>query len=78
MEEINEYETKITEKVHEFYCDDCEKFLMTSKEYDDGWYETPKKFRIQHVELKGHYCEKCGEERVNKVVDYARSMGFDL
>lgn len=63
---------------HLFQCDDCGKFLLESTEYDDGYYEEPKPFYIQHVMLKGHYCEECGRKRVNDVIAYARSKNFDI
>jgi len=78
MEKIIEYEIKTTTRTYEYYCDDCGKLIMKSIEFDDGWVEEPKTFYIQHVRLKGHFCKECGQKRVDKVTDYARSMGFDI
>lgn len=79
MSEIRK-ETYTTDVIieHSFYCDDCGKFLFTSTEYDDGYYEEPRSFNIQHVKLKGHYCDECGLKRVNDVIVYARNKNFDI
>lgn len=63
---------------HTFYCDDCGKFLLSSTECEDGYYEEPRTFNIQHVKLKGHYCDECGLKRVNDVIAYARSKNFNI
>ena len=78
MDKITEKENKIITRTHSFYCDDCGEHILDSEEYDDGYIPQPKTFRIQHVELKGHFCEKCGQKRVDDVIAYARSKGFDI
>ena len=77
-EVLKEIEKTDTITNHTFYCDDCGKYLLTSQEYDDGYYEEPRTFNIQHVKLKGHYCDECGLKRVNDVIAYARSKNFDI
>jgi hypothetical protein len=78
MEKIEEHEITEIQITHEFYCDDCGKFLLKSNEYEDGYYDKPDKYYIQHVKLKGHYCAECGTKRVNKVIEFARENGFDI
>lgn len=65
-------------KIHKFYCDDCGKFLLESKESYDDYYQQPKKYYIQHVKLIGNYCEECGSKRARAVIDFAKKMGFDI
>lgn len=77
-ETITEDKIQIIQSTHKFYCDGCGTHLLDSVEYSDGYYEEPKKFYIQHVRLKGHYCEKCGNERVSDVIKYARNKGFAI
>lgn len=78
MDKIS-YETRTYEAIkHRFYCDDCGQFIMESIESDDGWYPEPTEFYIQHVKLKGHYCDRCGSRRVDEVLKVSREMGFDI
>jgi hypothetical protein len=77
-EKYEEVATAIIMRKHNFFCDDCGKFLLSSTEYDDGYYMKPKEFYIQHVKLKGFYCEECGTKRCNDVIAYARSKNFDI
>lgn len=78
MEKIVEEKRIKSYFTHTFYCDDCEKFLLESIEHEDGYYKEPDTFYIQHVKLKGHYCEACGMKRVNDVISYARNRGFEI
>lgn len=77
-EVIKEIMKSVSTANHIFYCDDCGKYLLTSTEDDDGYYDEPRGFNIQHVRLKGYYCDECGLKRVNDVIAYARSKNFDI
>ncbi len=78
MDNVEVKEVKSTTKIHHFTCDDCGADLGSYEEYEDGYYKEPKGFYIEHVKLKGHYCKECGMKRVNEVVDFARSKGFNI
>lgn len=78
MDKTTETKRVITDKWHEYYCDDCGKLLMKCREWDDGYIPEPKSFYIQHVKLKGHHCEECANRRIDEVVKFVNKMGFDL
>ena len=59
-----------TNTCYKFYCDDCGKLIMTSWEYDDGYYATPDKFTVYGNEIKGDYCKECGTKRLNEIKAY--------
>lgn len=78
MDDFEIIEVKRNETIHRFHCDDCGKIILESAEYDDGYYETPRKITIQHVKLIGDYCVDCGEKRAKEVIDFAKKMDFDI
>ena len=44
MEKVEERQINL--KFHQFYCDECGKFLEEGYEDQEGWYKTPGKFII--------------------------------
>ena len=67
---------------HEFYCDKCGKYLGTSTEYEDGYYEEIGEFNLQlHVSnwygLHKHFCDDCRKEFVNNLIKVLTDMGFE-
>lgn len=66
---------------HSFYCDECGKYLGTSKEYDDGWYKKFGEFELR-VYVNDWYhinkclCENCENKFVSKVRAALKDMGF--
>lgn len=67
MEKIEEVPS--VDIVHRFYCDECQKLLMESFEYDDGYYSEPRSLnkRIQIENKKFVYCKVLCEDCANKV-----------
>ena len=67
MEKKVEIEVKKTAIVHTFYCDNCNKELGESREYDDGYYEKRGVFEEKMylhdgtgwVSIQGHLCSEC-------------------
>ena len=47
MEKAKEIIREIKTYEHSFYCDECNKYLGTSQEYDDGWYEDIGEFELK-------------------------------
>ena len=73
---------KVEETKYEFYCDECNKYLGTSYEYDDGWYDRIGEFELKlyvngwlHVEKC--LCAKCKYEFTEKVRKSLFDIGFE-
>lgn len=71
---------------HQFYCDDCGKFLGESDECDDGWYPTPKavigrriSWRVNGVgyKIEKCICEECDNTFMRKIDKALTELGFD-
>lgn len=81
MEKTIKKIVEVEDIVHEFYCDECNKYLGTSYECDDGWYN-----RIGEFELKLYVngwlcvnkclCDKCKYEFVEKIRKSLFDIGF--
>lgn len=83
MEKIKEITKKVEKYEHSFYCDECDKYLGTSEEYDDGWYEKHGEFELKfYVNGNGWYrvekclCGDCIKKFINKVELNLINMGF--
>jgi hypothetical protein len=61
------------ERVHNFYCDGCGKYLGQSLEYDDGWYEE-RGYYILHK----HLCKKCESKLSLEIEENLRRLDFKL
>lgn len=70
--------TKSVRPFHSFYCDECGDLIMELLEYDDGYYESFKKFYLHGIYLKGNYCKECGKKKIEEATLYLKSMGFDV
>ena len=79
--------TKIIEKekrTHKFYCDSCGKYLGSSEEYDDGYYNEICEFSIDiHDRELGTYaihknfCNECKEKFLIKFRQILIENGFE-
>lgn len=78
--------TRITHEIiehieHDFYCDECNKFLGTSRELHDGYYSELGHYERQFY-LNGWYkidttlCEECSEKKTNQIVKALTELGF--
>lgn len=78
MEKIKHEERVEVVTVHEFYCDDCGKFLGSSMELDDGYYAEigAKSWKYGDLKLKGHYCDKCMVKIGERIEETLRGFGF--
>lgn len=64
MEKIKETVKEVKDTEHFFYCDECGKYLGSSKEYDDGWYQKLGEFELKiyidnWYRLKKCLCDDC-------------------
>lgn len=81
--EIIKHKTIEKEEIkHEFYCDECNKFLGQSTEYDDGFYirygaiEHRIYARGNYYVLKMHLCDECHKKKMNKVFETLEKVGY--
>ena len=78
--EITSY--TIEKVTHKFYCDDCEEYLGTSQEYDDGYYPTFGDFKLKIYMPNGWYsvkkclCDTCKDKFVKNVENAITEVGF--
>lgn len=78
------FETRTVEEcVHNFYCDGCNKYLGSSEECDDGYYNKLGEFHL-HFFIKDSwygvdkiFCDKCKEKFIEKVTTALTDLGFD-
>lgn len=67
---------------HQFYCDECNKFLGTSIEYADGYYETHGDFMLR-IWVEGEWytlqkclCDQCRAAKIDALVKFLKGFGF--
>lgn len=82
MEKINENEQAITTYTHSFYCDDCEKYLGTTEEDSDGWYDDIGDIELSFYvvdkwyKLEKHFCDDCKAKFLARLKGDLEDMGF--
>lgn len=74
---------EVEETRHEFYCDECGKYLGVSYECDDGWYKRLGEFELNcyingWLHFKKCLCDKCKYEFENKVRATLLDIGFKV
>lgn len=68
---------------HSFYCDKCNKYLGTSEEYDDGWYQKFGEFSLafyvedEWYEIYKCLCDYCKDEFVDNLKSVLKNIGFE-
>ena len=78
-------ETEIKSKSikHEFFCDKCNKHIMTSEEWPDGYYETPKDLERIRLEEYGWFknnmelCDECHKGIVLQIKSELEKLGYE-
>ena len=81
MEKVIERKIERVERGHDFYCDECGKYLGSSEEYDDGYYHEIGNFELKlytdkWLVLKKHYCNECRRKFLNKLNLILKELGF--
>ena len=66
--------------MHEFYCDNCNKWIGTSFEYEDGWYQKYGEYKISFIEKKYCFnktlCDICAKQTNKDIQKMLISYGF--
>jgi len=82
METIETRKEMITMETHVFRCDDCNKILGKSEEYEDGYYDTFGEVEY-HFNLGNSWylsrrtlCEQCKKKYHNAIIDALNNLGF--
>lgn len=72
MDQVESKQITKTEITHKFYCDNCNKFLGSSIEYDDGYYDSYGEYNqefilhgIGHFYISCCLCDKCKDSYNN-------------
>ena len=82
MERLETTTRTIKDTTHHFYCDECNKYLGKTKEYDDGYYPKLGEFELKFY-INGWYkvekcfCDKCKEKFIKKTCDTLTDLGFE-
>lgn len=86
MEKVEERQINL--KFHQFYCDECGKFLEENYENQEGLYRTPDKFDLIHLnygglfgksqnyEYKGTFCKDCRAKKYKWIGEQLVKLGF--
>jgi hypothetical protein len=71
------------QRIHHFYCDNCNKYLGETREYDDGWYPDLGEFNLHFVvdgkwyEIEKCFCDDCRKAFLDKVENMLIELGFE-
>ena len=82
MEKIKKKAVQCELIEHEFYCNNCNKYLGKSIEHEDGWYQeiNPVEYSFfidgSRYTLEGNYCDSCKEKLIQKLVNALEGIGF--
>lgn len=85
MEEIETKEVKTKQIIHKFYCDECQKHIGDSYEYDDGYYDELGNdismifcYKSAWFKLKRRcYCDDCYKPKEKELLEKLREIGFE-
>lgn len=82
MKKTEIIERTVQEKIHNFYCDRCNKLLGSSNECEDGYYPEFGDFALrfyvfnQWYVSENHFCDKCKDKFINTVKETLEKLGF--
>ena len=82
MEKLEERKIETIEKIHQFYCDECGKYLGESEEYSDGYYEEIESFELKFYLPDGWYekknilCAECSKNFLDSIRKTFIEKGF--
>lgn len=82
MEKTKETIREVKDTEHFFYCDECGKYLGSSKEYDDGWYqklgEFEEKFYVGNhwYQIEKCFCDDCRKSFIENIEVALKKLGF--
>lgn len=81
MEKLRVVHEVIENREHDFYCDECEKFLGTTREFYDGYYSKLGNYE-QTCYLDGQYkikatlCDECATKKTDKIIQALSEVGY--
>ena len=81
IEKVEITTIEVERVLHSFYCDECNKHLGTSEEYDDGWYQDFGQFKL-NCYIDGWYsvkkclCENCKPKFIDDFKTILKNVGF--
>ena len=81
MEKVEYIERTVKDAKHSFYCDECNKYLGTTEEYDDGWYDTLGNLELSFYidapyKVKKCLCHDCTNNFLSNLKDSLKAIGF--
>ena len=86
MEKIEIKTKKKEQRIHIFYCDICNKEIMSSEEYDDGYYKDPGFLPDIIVSGAGNkredycntitLCNECKEKKLSQIRTAIKELGY--
>lgn len=82
MEKTEKIIKKIESAKHSFYCDECNEYLGTSEEYDNGWYQEIGEFELgfyidNWYRIKKCLCDNCRKSFINNLKVNLINIGFE-
>ena len=81
MDKIKATTKKVEGYEHSFYCDECNEYLGTTEEYDDGWYEELGEFELSFYiddwyRVKKCLCHNCTVNFLSNLKNHLENIGF--
>ena len=83
MEKIETTIQEIENYKHHFYCDECNKYLGTTEEYDDCYYDELGELELKFYlpdgwyKVKKCFCEECKEKYLSRFQIILNELGFE-
>ena len=67
---------------HSFYCDECGKYIGTSEEYEDGWYDELGDFELSFYiddwyRVHKCLCSNCAKKFLSNLKNCLKDIGFE-
>ena len=82
MEKVEIKTRQIEDRTHHFYCDDCNAYIGSSHEYDDGWYQPMNELELCFHGPRGSLefckclCDDCWGKHLSKIYKALEDVGF--
>lgn len=83
MEKIKTTIRKVEHNEHQFYCDDCNRYLGSTEENCDGYYSKLGELELDFYLADGWYiakrcfCEDCKEKYLSRLQIALNELGFE-
>lgn len=82
MENAKEIIREIKTYKHDFYCNNCNKYIGSSIESDTGWYQKYGEFKLRfYIDEWYHIskclCDDCKKLFIKKIKESLKNIGFE-